>query len=297
MQMRSREVFANIVSGIITVVIVCAIGYAIYLTKAFMATRVAQSYIVETTDWVPPTPKEEGDKKKVDLKTPFEPVTLEDKLVARKKEEQRIAEEKRKAELARQAKLKAEREAKLKAEKEAKAKAEREAKLKAEKEAKAKAEREAKLKAEQEAKKKKEEEARQAKLKADQEAKAAKEKADKEAKAKAEREAKEKAEIAAAEAELSGAAYGLKLQSALYNNWAPTINSVGLKAQVFIKVNEEGEIQGKPTIVQSSGDSAFDDSVIAVFTRLKKIPKPDLPMSKKILSKDGVIVEFDPAQM
>jgi len=241
--------------------------------------NVVQAHAVETD---PQREKAEQEQKR-----------REQEALKRKQEEEqkrKLAEEKkRKAEV--EAKQKAEAEAKRQAEAETRQKAEAAAKQKAEAEAKRKAEAEAKRKAEAEAKQKAEAEA---KRKAEAEAK---QKAEAEAKRKAEAEAKRKAEEAAARAaaEQAERERALQEQIAAEQNAREIDRYVAVIRQqverswrrsgqpgedqlscvVLVRLIPGGEVvPGGVSIVQSSGNDAFDRSVEAAVYRASPLPVP-----------------------
>ena len=198
----------------------------------------------------------------------------------REAEAKQQAEEKRKAELKRKAKAEAEakREAQAKVKAEAEAKRKADAKAKAEAEAKRKAE--AKAKAEAEAKRQAE-----AKVKAEAEAKR-----QAEAKAKAEAEAKRQAEAAAQAAREKALQdqmaaeqnareidrYVAVLTQQVNRSWLRPPNAgQGLSCVVRVRLIPGGDVvPGGVSIIQSSGNSAFDRSVETAIYKAAPLPVP-----------------------
>jgi colicin import membrane protein len=250
--------------------------------------------LVFSLDWTPKISRPAGQKVPIEAKLidqrQLDAIAERKREEARKVEEakrQQALEEKRKAEA--EQKRKAEAEAKRKAELAAKQKAEAERKRKAEAEAKRKAELAAKQKAEAERKRKAEAEA---KRKAEAEAKR---KAEEAAKQKAEAERKRKAEEAArarAEAELQAQLEAERVQSVLgeyiayiadkvERNWRqPQGTPAGLKCTVNVKLIPGGDVVSA-RVVQSSGDTLFDDSAEKAVLKASPLPVPDDPSAAK----------------
>lgn len=190
-------------------------------------------------------------------------------------EKQRQQELKKKQEAERQAKIEQEkaevekkRLAEQKRKEEAKKKAAEEAKLKAAEEAKKKAAEEAKRKAAEEAKKKAAEET---KRKAAEEAKR---------KAEAERKAQEEALQAQMEAEQNQremARYVVVIRQQIERNWLrPQTSREGLKCTVQVRLIPGGDVIGV-SVVQSSGDPAFDRSVENAVHKASPLNVPSEP--------------------
>ena len=250
--------------------------------------------LVFSLDWTPKISRPAGQKVPIEAKLidqrQLDAIAERKREEARKVEEakrQQALEEKRKAEA--EQKKKAEAEAKRKAELAAKQKAEAERKRKAEAEAKRKAELAAKHKTEAERKRKAEAEA---KRKAEAEAKR---KAEEAAKQKAEAERKRKAEEAArarAEAELQAQLEAERVQSVLgeyiayiadkvERNWRqPQGTPAGLKCTVNVKLIPGGDVVSA-RVVQSSGDTLFDDSAEKAVLKASPLPVPDDPSAAK----------------
>jgi colicin import membrane protein len=250
--------------------------------------------LVFSLDWTPKISRPAGQKVPIEAKLidqrQLDAIAERKREEARKVEEakrQQALEEKRKAEA--EQKKKSEAEAKRKAELAAKQKAEAERKRKAEAEVKRKAELAAKQKAEAERKRKAEAEAKQ---KAEAEAKR---KAEEAAKQKAEAEAKRKAEEAArarAEAELQAQLEAERVQSVLgeyiayiadkvERNWRqPQGTPAGLKCTVNVKLIPGGDVVSA-RVVQSSGDTLFDDSAEKAVLKASPLPVPDDPSAAK----------------
>lgn len=335
MSMHPRTLIANIVSGVLTAIIVIGLAYFIY-EKQDSFSLFAPSGKIES-DFAAaskPMASERIDEEQVENE------------MNRIADEKRKVEEKRKAEEARQ---KAEAEAKRKAE-EARKKAEVEKKRLADLEAKKKAEAaeqkrldEISLKKKQEEeKKKKDEEARQQKLaeekkekqkqeeikkkeekaiadkKAatdaaneaekkrlmDQKAAADKQKAEeakKAAAAKAKADADAKA-VAAAKADglrsLEDAGYQARLAEAFRSQWNIGMDAIGYTAEVAIRVDKTGKILD---IIESksrwSGNSAFDANVKATVWRVGKVPVPDNQNGVNQLANQILYISFDPKDM
>jgi colicin import membrane protein len=250
--------------------------------------------LVFSLDWTPKISRPAGQKVPIEAKLidqrQLDAIAERKREEARKLEEakrQQALEEKRKAEA--EQKKKSEAEAKRKAELAAKQKAEAERKRKAEAEVKRKAELAAKQKAEAERKRKAEAEAKQ---KAEAEAKR---KAEEAAKQKAEAERKRKAEEAArarAEAELQAQLEAERVQSVLgeyiayiadkvERNWRqPQGTPAGLKCTVNVKLIPGGDVVSA-RVVQSSGDTLFDDSAEKAVLKASPLPVPDDPSAAK----------------
>ena len=258
--------------------------------------------LVFSLDWTPKISRPAGQKVPIEAKLidqrQLDAIAERKREEARKVEEakrQQELEEKRKAEA--EQKKKAEAEAKRKTELAAKQKAEAERKRKAEAEVKRKAELAAKQKAEAERKRKAEAEAkRKAELEAKRKAEAeAKRKAEEASKQKAEAEAKRKAEEAArarAEAELQAQLEAERVQSVLgeyiayiadkvERNWRqPQGTPAGLKCTVNVKLIPGGDVVSA-RVVQSSGDTLFDDSAEKAVLKASPLPVPDDPSAAK----------------
>jgi colicin import membrane protein len=250
--------------------------------------------LVFSLDWTPKISRPAGQKVPIEAKL-IDQRQL-DAIAERKREEARKVEE-AKRQQALEEKRKAEAEQKKKAEAEAKRKAELAAKQKAEAERKRKTEAEAKRKAELAAKQKAEAEAkRKAELEAKRKAEAeAKRKAEEAAKQKAEAERKRKAEEAArarAEAELQAQLEAERVQSVLgeyiayiadkvERNWRqPQGTPAGLKCTVNVKLIPGGDVISA-RVVQSSGDTLFDDSAEKAVLKASPLPVPDDPSAAK----------------
>lgn len=257
--------------------------------------------LVFSLDWTPKITRPAGQK------VPIEATLVDQKqldaIADRKRAEERKAEEARR-QLALEEKRRVEAEQKKKAEAEAKRKAEQAAKQKAAAERKRKAELAAKQKAEAEKKKKADAEAkRKAELAAKQKAEAErKRKAELAAKQKAEAEARRKAEEAArarAEAEMraqleaeQGRLEEQRVQSVLgeyvayiadkvERNWLrPPGSAAGLECTVNVKLIPGGDVVSA-RVVQSSGDTVFDDSAEKAVLRAAPLPVPDDPSIAK----------------
>jgi colicin import membrane protein len=174
----------------------------------------------------------------------------------RELEAKRQAEAKRKAEVKRKADL----EAKQKAEAEAKRKAEAEAKRKAEVETKRKAEAEAKRKAEAEARRKAEAEA---KRKAEAEAQAAREQALQE-------------QLAAEQNARELDRYVAVIKQQIERSWLKPANAgEGLSCTVQVRLIPGGDVMpGSVSVIQSSGNAAFDRSVETAVYKAAPLPVP-----------------------
>ena len=250
--------------------------------------------LVFSLDWTPKISRPAGQK------VPIEATLVDQKqldaIAERKRAEERkveeakrqqALEEKRKAEA--EQKKKAEAESKRKAEVAAKQKAEADRKRKAELAAKQKAEAEQKKKAEAESKRKAEQAAKQkaeaeAKRKAEQ---AAKQKAEAERKRKAEEAARAKAEsemqarLAAERAALEAqrvqsmlGEYIAYIADKVERNWLrPPGSPAGLKCTVNVKLIPGGEVVSA-RVVQSSGDTLFDDSAEKAVLKASPLPLP-----------------------
>lgn len=203
---------------------------------------------------------------------------------AQQREEARKAEQARQqAEAERQKQVQAEAKAKAEAAAERKAQAEAEQRKKAELAAKKKAEALAKQKAAEEAERKAQAKREaQAKAKAEAEAKA---KAEAQAQARAETEAKRKAEEQAAQARAEQAQQAAKraesvvgdiqsyIHGLLQRNWRiPTTARNGMEAVVSIRLLGNGEIDSA-SIVQSSGNAAFDNSALNAVYRTERFER------------------------
>jgi colicin import membrane protein len=236
--------------------------------------------LVFSLDWTPKITRPAGQK------VPIEATLVDQKqldaIAERKRAEERKAEEARR-QLALEEKRRVEAEQKKKAEAEAKRKAEQAAKQKAAAERKRKAELAAKQKAEAEKKKK----ARKAEL-------AAKQKAEAEARRKAEEAARARAEAemrAQLEAE-QGRLEEQRVQSVLgeyvayiadkvERNWLrPPGSAAGLECTVNVKLIPGGDVVSA-RVVQSSGDTVFDDSAEKAVLRAAPLPVPDDPSIAK----------------
>jgi colicin import membrane protein len=276
-----------------------AVTYAVLMHLALLA------LLVIGLDWTPKiTPS--GHKVPIDAELvtpdalppaqPPKPAVDEAKQQAeRQAQEKAEAEAQRRAEL--EAQHKAEEQAQVKAAAEArrKAQAQRKAELAARKKAevlaKRKAEAEAKRKAEAEAQRKAEQAARK---KAEEQAQA---KAAAEAKARAEAEAKKKAAAQAAarrkaeaelQAQLAAEQEEARAQSALEeyipyiqqkvnDNWIrPPGSPQGLVCVVHVQLIPGGTVAGA-TVIQSSGDPAFDRSVESAVLKASPLPLPQDP--------------------
>ncbi len=184
----------------------------------------------------------------------------------REAEAKQQAEEKRKAELKRKAKAEAEakRKAEAKAKAEAEAKRQAQAKVKAEAEAKRQAE--AKAKAEAEAK-------RQAEAKAKAEAEA---KRQAEAAAQAAREKALQDQMAAEQNAREIDRYVAVLTQQVNRSWLRPPNAgQGLSCVVRVRLIPGGDVvPGGVSIIQSSGNSAFDRSVETAIYKAAPLPVP-----------------------
>ena len=220
-------------------------------------------------------------KKRLELAEQQEKQRAEQERLQREQEKKRLVEEKRKAEAEKKRRAeagfkKAEAERKRKAE--LKKKAEAEEKRKAEAEKKRKAE-EARQKAEAE-KKRKAEEARQ--------------------KAEAEREMRERlaAEQERLRAQRDSAMqrmideYGLYIKEKVQRSWIrPSAGSSSLSCVVNVRLIPGGEVVDV-TIVQSSGNAAFDRSVEAAVFKASPLPVPQDP---EVMEKfRSITFEFNP---
>jgi colicin import membrane protein len=195
----------------------------------------------------------------------------------KREEEERQRREAQEAELRQQAEARrsqqqAEEARRQQTEAEARKKAEAAAKLKTEQEAKRKAEQEARKKAELEARKKAEEAARQ---------KAAE---DARRKAEAEQQAREKALQEALaqeqrERELNPlrAAYSAAISQQIARNWLkPPGISDDLKCEAQVVQLPDGSV-ASARISKSSGNAAFDESVIKAIYKAAPLPQPPSP--------------------
>ena len=241
--------------------------------------------LVFSLDWTPKISRPAGQK------VPIEATLVDQKqldaIAERKRAEERKVEE-AKRQQALEEKRKAEAEQKKKAEAESKRKAEVAAKQKAEADRKRKAELAAKQKAEAEQKKKAEAES---KRKAEQ---AAKQKAEAERKRKAEEAARAKAEsemqarLAAERAALEAqrvqsmlGEYIAYIADKVERNWLrPPGSPAGLKCTVNVKLIPGGEVVSA-RVVQSSGDTLFDDSAEKAVLKASPLPVPDDPSAAK----------------
>ncbi len=220
----------------------------------------------------------------------------------RQEEERRRQEEEQKQKEEAERKRKTEEEQKQKEEAERKRKVEEEWKQKEEAERKRKAEEERKQKEEAERKRKAEEERKQKeeaerKRKAEEERKQ-KEEAERKRKAEEERKRKEEAERLLAEQKLKeqlaaehearlaaqtekdaanalSAAAG-RIRSSIEENWRRPGDVRGLKVVIKLRVGRNGEVQNA-RIVESSGDTRFDESAELAVKKASPLPIPKEP--------------------
>ena len=235
-------------------------------------------------------------KKRLELAEQQEKQRAEQERLQREQEKKRLVEEKRKAEAEKKRRAeagfkKAEAERKRKAE--LKKKAEAEEKRKAEAEKKRKAE-EARQKAEAE-KKRKAEEARQ-------KAEAEKKRKAEEARQKAEAEREMRERLAAEQERLRAQRdsamqrmideYGLYIKEKVQRSWIrPSAGSSSLSCVVNVRLIPGGEVVDV-TIVQSSGNAAFDRSVEAAVFKASPLPVPQDP---EVMEKfRSITFEFNP---
>ena len=214
--------------------------------------------------------------------------------------QQRLAEDKRKAEAEVERKKKVEQDKKRKVETERKKKAEQEKKRKAEVERKKKTEQEKKRKAEVERKKKVEQEKKrkaeaERKKKVEQEKKRKaeaerKKKVEQEKKHKAEAERKKKAaaeaarrkeaeqalqaQLAEEQAQHALSQYIPHIQAKIQRNWLrPPGSSAGLSCLILVKLIPGGEVVDA-RVMRSSGDPLFDRSVETAVLKASPLPLP-----------------------
>ncbi len=217
--------------------------------------------LVFSLDWTPKITRPAGQK------VPIEATLVDQKqldaIAERKRAEERKAEEARRQQ-ALEEKRRVEAEQKNKAEAEAKRKAELAAKQKAEAERKRKAELAAKQKAEAEARRKAEEAAR--------------------ARAEAEMRAQLEAEQGRLEEQRVQSVLGeyvAYIADKVERNWLrPPGSAAGLKCTVNVKLIPGGDVVSA-RVVQSSGDTVFDDSAEKAVLRAAPLPVPDDPSIAK----------------
>ncbi len=124
--------------------------------------------------------------------------------------------------------------------------------------------------------------------------KAAQEKAANEAAAKA---AAEKAQAAANKAKMERGLEGYSdlVRDQVFGNWSLHQDAGDLKAIVLIKVDINGNIQGKPKLVQSSGNTLFDDSCLTAALKSSPLRMPTEPLSRQeVVRLGGIQIEFTP---
>ena len=143
--------------------------------------------------------------------------------------------------------------------------------------------------------------AEQAATKAAADAKAAAEaKAIADAKAAAAKAAGEKA-TALANAAANNAAlsaiegYGNQIGDKVRAYWNLSEGYNGLMVTVSIMMDESGRPKGKPNIIESSGNPAFDQEAVAAIIRAAPFPLPkDNLLARQRLLKEGLIFDFSP---
>ncbi|WP_456379945.1 cell envelope integrity protein TolA [Thiolapillus sp.] len=189
--------------------------------------------------------KQEAEKKRKEEQRKKAEAEKKRKLALEKKE----LEKKKKQELERKKKLEQKKRKEQEARRKAEEKKKAEAKKKAEQERKKKAEAERKRKAE--AKRKAEQKAREDEL---------------QAQWAAEKDARERASVTAA------------IKRKVQNSWLrpPTASNADLQATVRVRLNDSGSVL-LVQVLKSSGNSAFDRSVVAAVNKADPLPMPKSP--------------------
>ena len=206
------------------------------------------------------------DKRKAEAEVERKKKVEQDKKRKVETERKKKAEQERKAEVER--KKKTEQEKKRKAEVERKKKVEQEKKRKAEAERKKKAEQDKKRKAETERKKKIEQEKKR-KAEAERKKKAAAEAA-----RRKEAEQALQAQLAEEQAQHALSQYIPHIQAKIQRNWLrPPGSSAGLSCMILVKLIPGGEVVDA-NVVRSSGDPLFDRSVETAVLKASPLPLP-----------------------
>lgn len=283
MSRRSRNIFANLSSILLTISVFLVFSFYIFYQRESLTPFNPVSINAEAT-------KEMSHSERIDEKQVEQELNkiAEEKRKKEEAERKRIEEQKRKK--AEEARKKAE-EVRKKKEAEEKAKKEAE-RIRLEKEVAIKKAKEEQERKDKEIAEQKEKEQQAAIEKAKKE----EEQARKAAEAKAEKE--RQAQIAAAnEAKITAAlnsTYISQVHSYIHQNWQPTMGSENLATTIVFKVDQTGRVQGKPTIKVSSGNTEFDESVILAIMRASPLPMPNEPLARQRLARDGFEVEFIP---
>ena len=206
------------------------------------------------------------DKRKAEAEVERKKKVEQDKKRKVETERKKKAEQERKAEVER--KKKTEQEKKRKAEVERKKKVEQEKKRKAEAERKKKAEQDKKRKAETERKKKIEQEKKR-KAEAERKKKAAAEAA-----RRKEAEQALQAQLAEEQAQHALSQYIPHIQAKIQRNWLrPPGSSAGLSCLILVKLIPGGEVVDA-RVMRSSGDPLFDRSVETAVLKASPLPLP-----------------------
>ena len=206
------------------------------------------------------------DKRKAEAEVERKKKVEQDKKRKVETERKKKAEQERKAEVER--KKKTEQEKKRKAEVERKKKVEQEKKRKAEAERKKKVEQEKKRKAETERKKKIEQEKKR-KAEAERKKKAAAEAA-----RRKEAEQALQAQLAEEQAQHALSQYIPHIQAKIQRNWLrPPGSSAGLSCLILVKLIPGGEVVDA-RVMRSSGDPLFDRSVETAVLKASPLPLP-----------------------
>ncbi|GBU10063.1 hypothetical protein AwWohl_12010 [Gammaproteobacteria bacterium] len=87
--------------------------------------------------------------------------------------------------------------------------------------------------------------------------------------------------------------YGNTVDTHVRKRWNYNDNTMqGLSATVFIRVSANGEILGQPKITKSSGNTIFDQEILAAVIRSNPLPMPTEPLARQLLAKEGIEAKF-----